>query len=209
MKIKRRIFILLIIIICISTSIFCFANNTKNSNKDEISKQDVTQTNLDNLTIKELKDIRDKDIDENLNDFADLNESEFKTLKNDILNSDYGLVKFIDNKYTKLTEKEKLIKQIKFIEYQNSIKEVLDPSGEYFYLLDQDYQVIEYLVKHKKEPTLNSYENLKFLVDNVQNLSSTVDYDKDSLLEIIRPSNKSNISEKQKKSLQKELEKTI
>ncbi|RDY22377.1 hypothetical protein CHF27_014005, partial [Romboutsia maritimum] len=106
-----------------------------------------------------------------------------------------------------LTEKDKLIKQIKLIEYLNSIKDILYPAGDYFILSNQDYQLSEYLLKNGKGSDTISYENLKFLSNNLEDVSNFIDYDIKDVIEHIDPSIKTTLSQDQISSLYDELKK--
>ncbi|MDU6985033.1 MAG: hypothetical protein E6371_11505 [Terrisporobacter othiniensis] len=83
---------------------------------------------LEDLSIEQLI----KAIDKNLEDFSEFGEQAVKERKDDILNYDWGLVSYIDNNYKTLSKKDKLIRQIKIVEYENSINEIMDPSGAFF-----------------------------------------------------------------------------
>ncbi|WP_353960934.1 hypothetical protein, partial [uncultured Clostridium sp.] len=119
-----------------------------------------------------------------------------------------GLVAYIDKTYSNLTEKEKLIKQIEIIEYLNSINEIMDPSGNFFESANEMYQISQYLIKNGKDPNYSdSYESLNFLINNLQDLCDFVDYNEENVVDHIDPSIKTSLSENQKLSLNKNLNK--
>lgn len=179
--------------------------------KYEISKITIKKdkTALHDLSIDKLREIRGKDIDKNLKDIGELDEEDSKNCKGGILDPNWqpGLVAFINNNYTNLSEKEKLIKEIKIIDYANSQGEVMDPSGSYFQLMNEYYQLSEYLINNNKSPNFGTYENLKFIIQNIEDVANFVDYDVKTLISGIKPDFYEFISEDNKKSLNEEFEK--
>lgn len=82
----------------------------------------------------------------------------------------------------------------------------MDPSGNYFESANEMYQINEFLTQKGKSSTLpRSYEELKFLIDNLQDLCNFVDYSSENVVYRIDPSIKPNLSEEQKTSLNKDL----
>ncbi|MCC3868041.1 hypothetical protein [Terrisporobacter mayombei] len=89
----------LVIVGSIFISVFIFVNkSTANDSQD-----------LKDLKIQELTEIRDKEIDDNLELLKEYGatENELKERKHEILNFDLGLVGFVDNNYKDFTEKIK------------------------------------------------------------------------------------------------------
>lgn len=207
---KVNIIIFITFIFLLIALLFVFINNNFNTNnKNDDNKKNVnviensesSSMNLEDLNIDQLIKTRDKLIDKNLKDVSDP-----QHIKNAILTSDWGLVVYIDKTYSNLTEKEKLIKQIKIIEYLNSINDRMDPSGSFFEGANEMYQISQYLIQKGKDPIyFNSYESLKFLIDNLQDVCNFVDYDAENVVYSIDPSIKPNLSEEQKTSLNKDL----
>lgn len=179
--------------------------------KYEVWKIEEKEDNisLDELSINRLKEIRDKSIDKNLKDIGELNEDEAKNSKDLILNPKWqsGLVAFINNNYDDLTEKEKLIKEIKIIDYANLLGDRMDPSGIYFEVMNESYQISEYLVKNNKDSNIGTYENLKFIIQNIEHVVNFVDYDVRTLILTIKPEFYESLSESEKKSLNEEFKK--
>ena len=134
-------------------------------------------------------------------------------------NWDFGLVAFLNNNYGELTEKENLIKQIQLIEYATLYKDVLDPSGEVFKVLNEDYQISEYLIKHGKTYEISTQENLEFLIENIEDVVDYVDFDAKTVVEIIDPTIKGSFisndeirdlnKQLKEKSFEKDLDNTI
>jgi hypothetical protein len=178
-------------------------NKNINGNSHEITStsEKVESKNLDELSIQQLIKIRDKAINKNLEELNEFGEDEIQNLKDGILNSDFGLTAFINNNYKNLTEKNKLIKQIKIIEYLSSINQTMDPSGDFFNIVNEDYQLSEYLLQKGRDSDTTSYENLKFIINNLEDVSNFVDYDIEHLIENIDPSTKPSLSQEQKLSL--------
>ncbi len=200
------------VILSLLIALLVFADKNTNSNVQEstINNENPKSENLDDLSIQQLTEIRDKDIDQNLEYLKAFGANSIQDLqdrKDDILNSDLGLVAFINKNYNNLTEKDKLIKQIKLTEYLNSKKDIIDPSGDYFNLVNQDYQLSEYLLQNGKDSDTISYENLKFLINNLEDVSNFIDYDIKDVIEHIDPSIKTSLSQDQKSSLNNELKK--
>lgn len=192
--------------------IFIFSLNIvacSNVNKEQgitIYDENTPVENLEKLSIKELTEVRDKGIDKNLEELSEFGKEIVEEYKDGILNSDYGLISFIDNNYNKLAEKEKLIKEIKIVKYENYINERMDPAGSFFKLSNENYQLSEYLIQNGKSPDITSYENLKYLVNNYEELSNFVDYNLEGVLEgIIYDSSELSPSKNEIRALIKEL----
>ena len=157
------------------------------------------------LSIEELTKLRDKALDENLS----MSSYDMSNRKEGILdpNWDFGLVGFLNNNYSELTEKENLIKQIQLIEYSTLYKDVLDPSGEVFRMLNEDYQISEYLIEHGKTYEISTQENLEFLIENIEDVVKYVDFDAKTVVEIIDPTIKDSfITNEEIKDLNVQLE---
>lgn len=162
---------------------------------------------LEDLSIEQLTKVRDKAIDKNLEGIGEFGEQAVKERKDGILNYDWGLVSYIDNNYKNLSQKDKLIRQIKIVEYENSINEIMDPSGAFFKYANEAYKISEYLAENKRDVHLSSYENLKFLIDNLKELCNYVDYELIGLFDMIDPASKENLSQNEKDDLYSRLEK--
>lgn len=183
----------LVIVGAIFISVFIFINkSTSNKPRD-----------LKDLNIQELTEIRDKEIDNNLELLKEYGatENELKERKDEILTFDLGLVGFVDNNYKDFTEKDKMIKQIKLVKHANSNKDVMYPADEYYAVLNENYQVRAYLLKNGKSRDLISYENLKFLINNIEDLSKYIDYNTERLVDYLNPYYTENLSKEQKSSL--------
>ena len=204
-----------------STAAFSFTDN-KDIKEDTLYENMMKQKKstiieLEDLSIKELTKLRDKALDENLS----MSSYDMSYRKEGILdpNWDFGLVGFLNNNYGELTEKENLIKQIQLIEYATLYKDVLDPSGEVFKVLNEDYQISEYLIKHGKTYEISTQENLEFLIENIEDVVDYVDFDAKTVVEIIDPTIKGSFisndeirdlnKQLKEKSFEKDLDNTI
>ena len=204
-----------------SDAAFSFADN-KDIKEDTLYENMMKQKKstiieLEDLSIKELTKLRDKALDENLS----MSSYDMSYRKEGILdpNWDFGLVGFLNNNYGELTEKENLIKQIQLIEYATLYKDVLDPSGEVFKVLNEDYQISEYLIKHGKTYEISTQENLEFLIENIEDVVDYVDFDAKTVVEIIDPTIKGSFisndeirdlnKQLKEKSFEKDLDNTI
>lgn len=121
------------------------------------------------------------------------------------MNFEFGLIAFVNKNYSNLTEKEKLIRQINIVEYENSINDIMDPSGDFFKVTNQSYQINEFVLKNGKNYKEWSYEYVEFLIKHLEDLCNYVDFDAKEIIEIVDPSIKPDLSENQKKSLNNEL----
>ncbi|HFL3266862.1 TPA: hypothetical protein ACG3I4_002815 [Clostridioides difficile] len=200
---KNISLIFLIIILGLFTIIFVFGNRNTNDKSKEVAKnnEEVIPKNLEDLSIKQLTEIRNRAIDKNLEGLREFGEESIKERKDSILNFEFGLVAFVNKNYSNLTEKEKLIRQINIVNYENSINEIMDPSGSFFKLSNQSYQVNEFMLRSGKTYRIWSYEGLNFLIDHLEELCKFIDFDVKDVIEIIDPSIKTDLSEEQKKSL--------
>ncbi len=174
-----------------------------------VFNKNIKPKNLEDLSIKQLTKIRENDIDKNLEDLSKYGKDtiqERKDYKDEILKSDYGLVAFINYHYKNLSEKDRLIKEIKIIEYLNSKEDIMDPSGDFFKYANEDYQLSEYLLKHGRDSDFTSYENAKFLINNFEDVSNFIDYDLVDLILKIEPSIKSSLSQDQMSSLSEDID---
>ncbi len=192
-----------------STATFSFADN-KDRKEDTLYEHMMKQKEspiikLEDLSIEELTKLRDEALDENLS----MSSYDMSDSKEAILdpNWDFGLVGFLNKNYSELTEKENLIKQIQLIEYATLYNDVLDPSGEVFKMLNEDYQISEYLINHGKTYEISTQENLEFLIENIEDLVEYVDFDAKTVVEIIDPTIKDFfISNDEIKDLNEQLE---
>ncbi|MGX4599023.1 hypothetical protein [Faecalimicrobium sp. JNUCC 81] len=210
-KITLITLIVLMIILSLLTTQSLFVNKDTNSDVEKIA----TSKNLEDLSIQQLTEIRDERIDQNveyLNNFGKPSKQSLQDRKNEILNSEWGLVTFFNKNYNDLTEKEKLIKQIKLIEYLNYNEDIMYPAGEYFNLSNKEYELSEYLLQNGKDFNIMSYENLKFLINNLEDVSKFIDYDIKEAIDRIYSSinnidSSIKISQEQKTDLNNELKK--
>jgi len=199
-KNKKVSLIVFILIICaILSAVFIFRNNDNKSQK------------LEDLNINQLTKIRDNEIDKNLEGFKefDVKDETIKQRKESILDPDcdFGLVGFVNSNYKDLTEKEKLIREIELVRYIDSTDEIMDAEGEYFLVTDQEYQISEYLLKNGRDSELMSYENMKFAIQNIEDLCKYVNFDCYEIVDMFNPYNSETLSEDQKKSLNEEWKK--
>ena len=206
---KNVSLIILVIILSLLTAIFIFNNKNTNNKLKEVTKnnEEIVPKKLEGLSIEQLIEIRDKAIDKNLEGLREFGEDSVKKRKDSILNFEFGLVAFVNKNYSNLTEKEKLIRQINIVNYENSINDIMDPSGSFFELANQNYQVNEFLLKNGKDYKEWSYEGLDFLIDHLEELCKFVDFDVKDVIDIIDPTIKTDLSEEQKKSLNDKLKK--
>ena len=199
-KNKKVSLIVFILIICaILSAAFIFRKSDNKSQK------------LEDLNINQLTKIRDNEIDKNLEGFKefDVKDETIKQRKESILNPDcdFGLVGFVNSNYKDLTEKEKLIREIELVRYIDSTDEIMDAEGEYFLVTDQEYQISEYLLKNGRDSELMSYENMKFAIQNIEDLCKYVNFDCYEIVDMFNPYNSETLSEDQKKSLNEEWKK--
>ncbi|MGS5518126.1 hypothetical protein AB8L61_19290 [Clostridioides difficile] len=206
---KNISLIILVIVLSLFTAIFIFNNRNTNDKSKEITKnnEEIVPKNLEDLSIEQLTEIRDKAIDKNLEGLREFGEDSVKQRKDSILNFEFGLVAFVNKNYSNLTEKEKLIRQINIVNYENSINDIMDPSGSFFELANQSYQVNEFMLKNGKSYKEWSYEYIEFLIDHLDELCKFVDFDIKDVIDIIDPTIKTDLSEEQKKSLNDKLKK--
>ncbi|MDB3082949.1 hypothetical protein C4097_00030 [Clostridioides difficile] len=206
---KNISLIILVIVLSLFTAIFVFNNRNTNDKSKEITKnnEEIVPKDLEDLSIEQLTEIRDKAIDKNLEGLREFGEDSVKQRKDSILNFEFGLVAFVNKNYSNLTEKEKLIRQINIVNYENSINDIMDPSGLFFELANQSYQVNEFMLKNGKSYKEWSYEGLDFLIDHLEELCKFVDFDIKDVIDIIDPTIKTDLSKEQKKSLNDKLKK--
>ena len=100
-----------------------------------------------------------------------------------------------------------MIREIELVRYVNSDNDVIDPSGEYFYANNQFYQINNYILKNGRSGEFTSYENMKFAIQNVEDLCKYVDFDCYEIVDMFNPYNSEKLSEDQKKSLNEEWKK--
>lgn len=206
---KNISLIILVIVLSLFTVIFVLNNRNTSDKLKEVAKNntEIVPKNLEDLSIERLTEIRDKAIDKNLEGLREFGENIVKERKDSILNFEFGLVAFVNKNYSNLTKKEKLIRQINIVNYENSINDVMDPSGSFFELANQSYQVNEFMLKNGKSYKIWSYEGLDFLIDHLEELCKFVDFDVKDVIDIIDPTIKTDLSEEQKKFLNDKLKK--
>lgn len=83
----------------------------------------------------------------------------------------------------------------------------MDPSGTFFKYANEAYKISEYLSENKRDVYISSYENLKFLIDNLEELCDYIDYELIDLFDMIDPASKENLSQNEKEDLYSRLEK--
>ena len=216
---KNKIGLILILAtLGISTLVFVFANKNE---EDEITKspevsnekksENKSPENLEDLSIKELTKIRDNEIDKNLEELKELQytKDEIKEYKNHILDPDCvsGLVGFMNREYKDLTKKDKLKKEVEIVRYINSINDRMDPSGAYFDAMNEDYQINNYFLKHGTSWESMSYENIKFVIQNIDDICKYIDYDSYYVVLDFNPYYLEGLSKDEKKSLNEEWKK--
>lgn len=159
--------------------------------------------------MNQLIDFRNDSIDKNLEPLREFGEDSFQRRKNSILDPEFGLVGFVDRTYCNLTKKEKLIKQIEIVDYQNNMNDVINTDGEFLDGINKSYQISQYLQEKGKNPKYyESYDSLKFLISNLQELCDFVGSD---FLEGVILSIQSSIglqSQEQQKSLSDDFKKS-
>ncbi|UWD50650.1 hypothetical protein NYR90_19705 (plasmid) [Clostridioides difficile] len=177
---KKNISLIILVIVLSLFTVILVLNNRNTSDKlKEVAKNntEIVSKNLEDLSIEQLTEIRDKAIDKNLEGLREFGEDSVKERKDSILNFEFGLVAFVNKNYSNLTEKEKLIKQINIVNYENSINDIMDPSGSFFELANQSYQVNEFMLKNGESYKIWSYEGLDFLIDHLEEVCKFVDFD--------------------------------
>ncbi|WP_286184274.1 hypothetical protein [Clostridium sp. CCUG 7971] len=153
-------------------------------NQKDLKSTNVNPKDLKSMSMNQLIEIRDKAIDKNLEPLRKSGEDFMKERKDSILTFEFGLVAFVDKTYCNLNQKEKLIKQIEIVDYENNMDDVIDPSGSFLEGIHTRYQINQYLLEKGKDPKYyESYDSLKFLIDNLQELCDFVGSDilKDAL----------------------------
>ncbi|AVD36221.1 hypothetical protein [Clostridioides difficile] len=83
----------------------------------------------------------------------------------------------------------------------------MDPSGSFFELANQSYEINEFMLKNKKNYKEWSYEYIEFLIDHLEELCKFVDFDVKDVIDIIDPTIKTDLSDEQQKSLNDKLKK--
>lgn len=83
----------------------------------------------------------------------------------------------------------------------------MNPSGTFFKYANEAYKISEYLSENKRDVYISSYENLKFLIDNLEELCDYIDYELIDLFDMIDPASKENLSQNEKEDLYSRLEK--
>lgn len=181
--------------------------------KDHETLNENDNKNLEDLSIKELAEVRDNEINKNLGRLKELGSTDdaIKERRDSILDPswDFGLVGFVNGNYKNLTEKDKIIKQINIVRYINFINDIIDPSGEYFDAMNQDYQLRNYLLKNDKSGDVVSYENMKFLIENIEDLCKYVDYDTKKLVQNINPNDIESFSDEQRLTINSLFDKVV
>lgn len=82
------------------------------------------------------------------------------------------------------------------------------PAGSFFESANEMYQISQYLIQKGMNPNYSdSYDNLNFLINNLQDLCNFVDYDEKKVIKRIDPLIKPLLSESQKLNLINNLKK--
>ncbi|HBH0843061.1 TPA: hypothetical protein KR681_003689, partial [Clostridioides difficile] len=97
--------IIMTMILSLSTTVFVFADENTNVKGQDVTKynEEMVSKNLEDLSIEQLIDIRDKAIDKNLEGLRKFGEDSVKERKDSILNFEFGLVAFVNKNYSNLT----------------------------------------------------------------------------------------------------------
>ena len=73
-------------------------------------------------------------------------------------------------------------------------------------MLNEDYQISEYLIEHEKTYKISTQENLEFLIENIEDVVEYVDFDAKTVVEIIDPTIKDSfITNEEIKDLNEQL----
>lgn len=220
---KKYLFLIIAIVVLIVCSLK-IVNNSKEStpkkNSSNVSTKTVNDKNsnltfdtseFEKLNKDDLIRKRDKLIDENLSIDKSVSEEENKrTKKNLLLNDSWTLVGYVEYKYPNLDDREKLMKQINLIQFANFLGHRMDPSGQYFMILDENSQYDDFLKFKKREDlrdissTSTVKEKMKYLAKNIDELSSFVDIPKENIIENFTnyyQDENSSLSEKEKNEI--------
>lgn len=173
------VIILLIVVKCI------FYNN-----KDQYSHTwDYETKEYKNMNVNDLIRLRDKLIDDEL---KGLPKSDYEQQKKEILgNENYQLVGFVNCLYTNMSEKDKLIKQVKLIKYVDSLDYGINPVGEFIYQTNMNYQLNEFFIINNlwtKENKEKQCFDPDILVDNFEKIYEYTDLNKYLVFESTRSS---------------------
>lgn len=111
------------------------------------------------------------------------------------------MVDYVDNRYSTLSSTEKLEKQIDILKYLNKNKQLIDVDGDFFSTEFKNMQISNFLIGESLDGDLTNKENIKILVQRVDDVSEEVDFNKNELLDFICQIINSNFSEDEKKSI--------
>lgn len=180
-----------IIITLMSISILLiFVGCNSSNNKDKHNHTwDYETKEYKNMNVSDLIALRDKLIDD---DLKGLPKSHYDQQKKEILGDDiYQLVGFVNCLYTDMSEKDKLIKQIKLIKYLDSLDYGINPCGEFIYQTNINYQLNEFFTINNfwtKENKEKQCFDPAILVDNLEKIYEYTDLNKYLVFELIRSS---------------------
>lgn len=159
-------------------------------------KNKVDTTN----NLSEDEKLRDSLIEENLSMY-DISEERYQFLRDSIFNKEDGLVDYVDNRYSTLSSTEKLEKQIDILKYLNKNKQLIDVDGDFFSTEFKNMQISNFLIDENLDGDLTNKENIKILVQRVDDVSEEVDFNKNELVDFICQIINSNFSKDEKKSI--------
>lgn len=185
----RKIVMVMIPIIVLSSLFFYAKEHTQDKNKVDTTSN-----------ISEDEKLRDSLIEENLSMY-DISEERYQFLRDSIFNKEDGLVDYVDNRYSTLSSTEKLEKQIDILKYLNKNKQLIDVDGDFFSTEFKNMQISNFLIGENLDGDLTNKENIKILVQRVDDVSEEVDFNKNELVDFICQIINSNFSEDEKKSI--------
>ncbi|MBO3445259.1 DUF4972 domain-containing protein [Clostridium sp. CCUG 7971] len=169
----------IIVFMSMVISLISVGCNSSDNNDKYVHTWDYETKEYKNMNSSDLVKLRDKLIDEEL---KGLKKGDYDQQKKEILgNGNYQLVGFVNCLYSNMSQKDKLIKQIKLIKYSDSIDYGINPVGEFMNQTNINYQLNEFFTINKlwsKENKEKQYFNPDLLVDNFEKIYEYTDLNK-------------------------------
>lgn len=163
------------------------------SYSDEIESRETLNQSLDTSEVYKYEKQRDELLKENLTLYDIC--KKYNILWDEAFNREDGLVSYFDKKYPNLSDVDKLKMQISLLEYLNRSKALIDFDGGFVDTVFKEAQLSNYLINNKKNGQVSKKENIKFLSENLNDLTKNVDFDKIDLLDIMSQIISSNFSD--------------
>lgn len=159
------------------------------------------KTEFSEDSLGDLKSKRDILLEENLS-LYDIDTERRDNLRNYTLNDENGLIKYIDNKFSDVSEIEKLEKQNSVLNYLNKNKTIIDSEPLFIECVFKETELSNFLVNEKNDGNLTQKDNLIELAKKEESVFENSNFkNKEELTSYISALINANLTEQERQDL--------